>query len=116
MPNIGLVGRSSVLKVKSTPCPFDAASTKRTRSAPRTGAPKRKVLMDDTMVLHGEYVPVIYSNLISLDAISFYQVINCTNCNVLMSWPLNSLFSCFSSIYRLMTIATFYTMPIRYSI
>lgn len=29
---------------------------KRTRSAPRSGAPKRKVLMDDTMVLHGEYV------------------------------------------------------------
>ncbi|XP_057784471.1 sister chromatid cohesion 1 protein 4-like [Salvia miltiorrhiza] len=51
-----LVGRSSVLKVKATPRPSEAASTKRTRSAQRTGAPKRKVLMDDTMVLHGDMI------------------------------------------------------------
>ncbi|KAL0452241.1 UNVERIFIED_CONTAM: Sister chromatid cohesion 1 protein 4 [Sesamum latifolium] len=51
-----LVGRSSVLKVKPTPRIYEATSTKRTRSAPRTGAPKRKVLMDDTMVLHGDMI------------------------------------------------------------
>ncbi|KAK6144951.1 hypothetical protein DH2020_021771 [Rehmannia glutinosa] len=49
-----LVGRSSVLKVKPTPRLSEATSIKRTRSAPRTGASKRKVLMDDTMVLHGD--------------------------------------------------------------
>ncbi|KAH6821698.1 sister chromatid cohesion 1 protein 4 [Perilla frutescens var. hirtella] len=50
------IGRSSVLKVKATPRPSEGASTKRTRSAPRTGAPKRKVPMDDTMVLHGDMI------------------------------------------------------------
>lgn len=54
--NITPVGRSSVLKVKPTPRLSEVTSMKRTRSAPRTGGPKRKVLMDDTMVLHGEYV------------------------------------------------------------
>ncbi|KAI3470379.1 hypothetical protein Pfo_027042 [Paulownia fortunei] len=51
-----LVGRSSVLKVKPTPRLSEVTSMKRTRSAPRTGAPKRKVLMDDTMVLHGDMI------------------------------------------------------------
>ncbi|XP_020551224.1 sister chromatid cohesion 1 protein 4 isoform X2 [Sesamum indicum] len=51
-----LVGRSSVLKVKPTPRISEVTSTKRTRSAPRSGAPKRKVLMDDTMVLHGDMI------------------------------------------------------------
>lgn len=52
-----LVGRrSSVLKVKPTPPPSEITSLKCQRSAPRTSASKRKVLMDDTMVLHGEYV------------------------------------------------------------
>ncbi|KAL0403395.1 UNVERIFIED_CONTAM: Sister chromatid cohesion 1 protein 4 [Sesamum radiatum] len=51
-----LVGRSSVLKVKPTPRISEVTSTKRTRSAPRTGPPKRKVLMDDTMVLHGDMI------------------------------------------------------------
>ncbi|PIN20397.1 hypothetical protein CDL12_06919 [Handroanthus impetiginosus] len=51
-----LAGRSSVLKVKPTPRPSEVTSMKRTRSAPRTGAPKRKVLMDDTMVLHGDTI------------------------------------------------------------
>lgn len=51
-----LVGRkSSVLRVKSTP-PLEMASIKRRRSAARTGASKRKVLMDDTMVLHGDTI------------------------------------------------------------
>lgn len=48
--------RSSVLKVKPTPPPTELTSLKRHRSAPRTSVSKRKVLMDDTMVLHGEYV------------------------------------------------------------
>ncbi|KAL8557764.1 hypothetical protein ACS0TY_005028 [Phlomoides rotata] len=52
-----LVGRrSSILKVKPTPPPFEVTSSKRTRSAPRSRAPKRKVIMDDTMVLHGDTI------------------------------------------------------------
>ncbi|KAL1542569.1 sister chromatid cohesion 1 protein 4-like isoform X1 [Salvia divinorum] len=51
-----LVGKSSVLKVKATPRPSEAASIKRTRSTQRTSAPKRKVSMDDTMVLHGDMI------------------------------------------------------------
>ncbi|KAK4436089.1 Sister chromatid cohesion 1 protein 4 [Sesamum alatum] len=51
-----LVGRSSVLKVKPTPRLSEVTSVKRTRSAPRTGAPKRKLLMDDSMVLHGDTI------------------------------------------------------------
>lgn len=78
MPNIFSVGRSSVLKVKPTPRLSEVTSTKRTRSAPRTGAPKRKVLMDDTMVLHGEYVPVFYTYfLYHRDALNFEQFANC---------------------------------------
>ncbi|KAL6504020.1 hypothetical protein OROGR_025943 [Orobanche gracilis] len=50
-----LAGRSSVLKVKPTPRLSKATSMKRTCSAPRH-APKRKVLMDDTMVLHGDSI------------------------------------------------------------
>lgn len=54
---VPLVGRrSSFLKVKPTPATSEVASIKRLRSAPRTSSLKRKVLMDDTMVLHGEYV------------------------------------------------------------
>ncbi|KAJ0081513.1 hypothetical protein Patl1_11924 [Pistacia atlantica] len=52
-----LVGRrSSVLKLKPTPPAPEVASRKRTRSAPHTSALKRKVLMDDTMVLHGDII------------------------------------------------------------
>ncbi|KAJ0016960.1 hypothetical protein Pint_11689 [Pistacia integerrima] len=52
-----LVGRrSSVLKLKPTPPAPEVASRKRTRSAPQTSALKRKVLMDDTMVLHGDII------------------------------------------------------------
>ncbi|KAG8380361.1 hypothetical protein BUALT_Bualt06G0007500 [Buddleja alternifolia] len=52
-----LVGRkSSVLKVKPTPPVYEVTSVKRTRSAPRSGAPKRKMLMDDAMVLHGDTI------------------------------------------------------------
>ncbi|CAA2946295.1 sister chromatid cohesion 1 4-like isoform X1 [Olea europaea subsp. europaea] len=51
-----LVGRSSVMKVKPTPVVYEATSLKRARSAPRTVAAKRKVHMDDTMVLHGDMI------------------------------------------------------------
>ncbi|PIN14105.1 Sister chromatid cohesion complex Cohesin, subunit RAD21/SCC1 [Handroanthus impetiginosus] len=52
-----LAGRkSSVLKVKPTPPPSEVTSMKRARSAARSGAPKRKVLTDDTMVLHGDTI------------------------------------------------------------
>ncbi|TYH07893.1 hypothetical protein ES288_A08G271000v1 [Gossypium darwinii] len=51
-----LVGRkSSVFKMKPTP-QFEVASRKRTRSAAKPSATKRKVLMDDTMVLHGDTI------------------------------------------------------------
>lgn len=49
------VGKSSFLKMRSTPV-LEVATTKRLKSAPRSTTTKRKVLMDDTMVLHGEYV------------------------------------------------------------
>ncbi|KAJ1443592.1 Rad21/Rec8-like protein, N-terminal [Sesbania bispinosa] len=56
-----LVGRrSSVLKIKPSPAAPEIQSTKRLRSAPRsaprTSAIKRKVLMDDMMVLHGDTI------------------------------------------------------------
>ncbi|GMI63446.1 hypothetical protein HRI_000013900 [Hibiscus trionum] len=50
-----LVGRTSVFKMKPTPT-LEVASMKRARSAPRSGATKRKVLMDDTMVIHGDTI------------------------------------------------------------
>lgn len=57
------VGRkSSVLKMKPTPA-FEVASAKRARSAPRPSASKRKVHMDDAMVLHGEYVFFLFLKL-----------------------------------------------------
>ncbi|XP_047938140.1 sister chromatid cohesion 1 protein 4-like isoform X1 [Salvia hispanica] len=57
-----LVGKSSVLKVKATPRPSEAASTKRTHATQRTSAPKRKVFMDDTMVLHGDMIRLQLTN------------------------------------------------------
>ncbi|XP_057961085.1 sister chromatid cohesion 1 protein 4 isoform X2 [Malania oleifera] len=52
-----LVGRkSSVLKIKPTPPPLEVAPMKRPRSVPRVGAYKRKVLVDDSMVLHGDAI------------------------------------------------------------
>lgn len=51
------VGRkSSVFKMRPTPPAPEIVSMKRSRSGPRSSTLKRKVLMDDTMVLHGEYV------------------------------------------------------------
>ncbi|XP_027349324.1 sister chromatid cohesion 1 protein 4 [Abrus precatorius] len=52
-----LVGRrSSVLKMKPSPAAPEIASMKRSRSSMRTSALKRKVLMDDMMVLHGDTI------------------------------------------------------------
>lgn len=51
-----LVGRrSSALKLKPTPPP-EVVSMKRPRTAIRSNASKRKVLMDDPMVLHGDTI------------------------------------------------------------
>ncbi|KAJ0261033.1 Sister chromatid cohesion 1 protein 4 [Hirschfeldia incana] len=50
-----LVGKSSFLKMRSTPV-LEIATTKRPRAAPRSTATKRKVLMDDPMVLHGDVI------------------------------------------------------------
>ncbi|XP_062005497.1 sister chromatid cohesion 1 protein 4 isoform X2 [Rosa rugosa] len=52
-----LVGRkSSVLKLKPTPPVPEMKTAKRSRTAVRGTASKRKVLMDDTMVLHGDTI------------------------------------------------------------
>ncbi|KAG6645281.1 sister chromatid cohesion 1 protein 4-like [Carya illinoinensis] len=52
-----LVGRkSSVFKMRPTPPAPEIVSMKRPRSAPRSSTLKRKVLMDDTMVLHGDTI------------------------------------------------------------
>ncbi|KAF8064755.1 hypothetical protein N665_1169s0013 [Sinapis alba] len=50
-----LVGKSSFLKMRSTPV-LEVATTKRLKSAPRSTTTKRKVLMDDPMVLHGDLI------------------------------------------------------------
>ncbi|XP_059435564.1 sister chromatid cohesion 1 protein 4 isoform X2 [Corylus avellana] len=47
--------RSSVLKMKPTP-PAPEVSTKRPRTATRSSVLKRKVLVDDSMVLHGDTI------------------------------------------------------------
>nr|GMC52081.1 sister chromatid cohesion 1 protein 4 isoform X1 [Ipomoea batatas] len=47
--------RSSALKLKPTP-PCEITSSKRPRIAPRASTSKRKVLMDDNMVLHGDTI------------------------------------------------------------
>jgi len=61
---IATVGRSSVLKMKPTPQPpSQIMQVRRPRSTTRISASKRKVLMDDTMVLHGEYVILSFFNL-----------------------------------------------------
>ncbi|XP_004492871.1 sister chromatid cohesion 1 protein 4 isoform X2 [Cicer arietinum] len=52
-----LVGKTpSGFKVKPSPAATEVPSTKRFRSAPRTSTLKRKVLMDDMMVLHGDTI------------------------------------------------------------
>ncbi|KAI3935260.1 hypothetical protein MKW92_013248 [Papaver armeniacum] len=52
-----LVGRkSSVFKMKPTPVQPEISAPKRRRAAPRVGVPKRKVLIDDSMVLHGDLI------------------------------------------------------------
>ncbi|XP_011014757.1 PREDICTED: sister chromatid cohesion 1 protein 4-like isoform X2 [Populus euphratica] len=48
--------RSSVLKMKPTPPAPEVASMKRARSVSRPSAMKRKVLMDDSMVLLGDTI------------------------------------------------------------
>lgn len=48
------VGR--VASIKTQPTPHKVSSFKRPRLNPKAGVPKRKVLIDDTMVLHAEYV------------------------------------------------------------
>ncbi|CAN0859926.1 Sister chromatid cohesion 1 protein 4 [Linum grandiflorum] len=52
-----LVGRkSSVLRLKPSPPAPEVKSVKRSRPSSRLSAFKRKVLMDDTMVLHGDTI------------------------------------------------------------
>ncbi|CAL0328070.1 unnamed protein product [Lupinus luteus] len=48
--------RSSVLKLKPSPVAPETVSMKYSRSAPRISALKRKVLIDDMMVLHGDTI------------------------------------------------------------
>ncbi|KAL9233533.1 hypothetical protein vseg_008517 [Gypsophila vaccaria] len=51
-----LGGRSTAFKLKSTPPVADSLPAKRQRSSVRPSAHKRKVLMDDSMVLHGDMI------------------------------------------------------------
>ncbi|XP_038984145.1 sister chromatid cohesion 1 protein 4-like isoform X2 [Phoenix dactylifera] len=52
-----LVGkRTPVLRIGPTPPPTKAASLKRPRVTTRLGTPKRKVLLDDTTVLHADAI------------------------------------------------------------
>ncbi|XP_030540715.1 sister chromatid cohesion 1 protein 4 isoform X2 [Rhodamnia argentea] len=52
-----LVGRrSSVLKMKPSPAATEVTLSKRQKTAQRASAYKRKVLLDDTMVLHGDAI------------------------------------------------------------
>ncbi|XP_047324860.1 sister chromatid cohesion 1 protein 4-like [Impatiens glandulifera] len=46
----------SVLKMKPTPTPSELTLTKRPRTVARTTASKKRVLMDDSMVLHGDTI------------------------------------------------------------
>lgn len=61
--------------MKPTPV-LELATTKRLRSAPRSTATKRKVLMDDPMVLHGEYVFYLCFFLFFF-YLSFYYIAPC---------------------------------------
>ncbi|KAF8038406.1 hypothetical protein BT93_B1062 [Corymbia citriodora subsp. variegata] len=52
-----LVGRrSSVLKMKPSPAATEVTMSKRQKTAQRASAYKRKVLLDDNMVLHGDAI------------------------------------------------------------
>lgn len=48
------------MKIMPTPTPQPQVTRmKRQQSAPRVSASKRKILMDDAMILHGEYIPFL---------------------------------------------------------
>lgn len=66
--------KTPLLRIGSTP-PHKATSPKRPRLAPRLCMPKRKVLLDDTTVLHAEYVILLY---VSLSILSFLCCFNHT--------------------------------------
>ncbi|XXG89412.1 hypothetical protein AAC387_Pa12g1414 [Persea americana] len=51
-----LVGKTPFLKVRPTPPPPEVISSKRSRVTTRVNVSKRKVLLDDTMVLHGDVI------------------------------------------------------------
>lgn len=55
--------------MKPSPPVHETISLKRPRSALRVGTSKKKVLMDDMMVLHGEYVSYAFIRLCILDMI-----------------------------------------------
>lgn len=61
--------------MKPTP-PAPEVSTKRLRSATRSSVLKRKVLVDDSMVLHGEYV--LFSMSITLATLINVLTIICS--------------------------------------
>ncbi|GER51329.1 splicing factor U2AF-associated protein [Striga asiatica] len=93
-----LVGRkSSALKVKPTPPLTEVTSMKRGRSVLRSRAPKRKVLMDDTMVLHGEYVLPFADNIIIFFLLFIYVLfLVLTFSNFLVHCFGLKLFACWS--------------------
>ncbi|CAK8542549.1 unnamed protein product [Lathyrus sativus] len=78
-----LAGRkSSALKVKPSPATAEVPTAKRFRSTPRTSTLKRKVLVDNTMVLHGD---IIRQQLISTEDIRrVRKKAPCTSDEILM--------------------------------
>lgn len=58
--------------MKPTPAPLEIISSKRPRTTQRASASKRKVLMDETMVLLGEYVFSVNQHLQLLFLGCFY--------------------------------------------
>lgn len=55
--------------MKPTPVPLEAISSKRPRTGQRASALKRKVLMDESMVLLGEYGSFLLHFLFFVDII-----------------------------------------------
>uniref|UniRef100_A0A2P2MQ58 Uncharacterized protein MANES_S013200 n=1 Tax=Rhizophora mucronata TaxID=61149 RepID=A0A2P2MQ58_RHIMU len=78
-----LVGRkSSVLKMKLTPTAPEIASTKRVRFSSGHGSLKRKVLMDNSMVLHGDTIRQQLTN--TEDIRRLRKKAPCTHAEILM--------------------------------
>ena len=82
--------------MKPTPPAPEATSMKRTRSATKPSAMKRKVLMDDSMVLLGEYV--FLSFLFCYQLIQFLENLGNLYCMFMHLMPMYVLLVFFLSL------------------